>query len=428
MIVGELINSRYDIKMLIGDGGMANVYLAYDRVLRKNVAIKMLRYELSKDDSFIKRFNREASQVTKLEHPNVVASYAVGEYKQQPFIVMEYIKGRTLKDYLREIGPLTPAEAVFVMIQLCQGIDHAHQHGIIHRDLKSQNIMIDDELNVKITDFGIALSSNEADMTQTNTIMGSVHYLAPELARGSLATTASDIYSLGILLYEFVTGMVPFKGEGAVNIALQHMEKDVPSVQEISSELSENFDYIIKRATAKKPAQRYPNVLEMIEDLRVAHIEGGVTDVKEVKSVPTKETMTRQATKVQPIRKTAQVKEGHIKYKEPRRFSALSMINGILYTALLGIFAVVYIFIVIEPSNFYTDHARVPDLIGLTETEARHALDDAGFEDTYLDVREIRNTEIPVGQVFRSNPNAGVQVRLIEGRVVRVYIATHEVD
>ena len=436
MIVGELINSRYDIKMLIGDGGMANVYLAYDRVLRKNVAVKMLRYELSKDDSFIKRFNREATQVTKLEHQNIVASYAVGEYKKQPFIVMEYIRGRTLKDYLREAGPLTPAEAAFVMIQICQGIDHAHQHGIIHRDLKSQNIMIDDELNVKITDFGIALSSNEADMTQTNTIMGSVHYLAPELARGSLATPASDIYSLGILLYEFLTGTVPFKGEGAVNIALQHMENNVPSVLELNHALSENFDYIISRATAKRPLNRYPNAQEMINDLRVAHIEGSVT--RESRNVNPVQKLQPQKQQPQPlkqkenqyeaVKKTKPVKEGTIPYKERRGFSFLSLINGLLYTVLLGIFAGVYWFIVIEPSNFETDHARVPNMIGMTAIEAQHALDDAGFENAHLEVREIRNTQVPVGEVFRTNPNPDVQVRLVENRIIRIYVAVHEAN
>jgi len=441
MIVGELINSRYDIKMLIGDGGMANVYLAYDRVLRKNVAIKMLRYELSKDESFIKRFNREATQVTQLEHPNIVASYAVGTYKEQPFIVMEYIRGRTLKDYLREVGPLTPAEATFVMIQICQGIEQAHKFGIIHRDLKSQNIMIDDELNVKITDFGIALSSNEADMTQTNTIMGSVHYLAPELARGSLATTASDIYSLGILMYEFLTGTVPFKGEGAVNIALQHMENPVPSIRELNESLSANFDHIIKRATAKKPAGRYPNVQEMISDLRVAHIEGSVghiensskttTEVKESKPVPQRTQGQKQKPKsasVQPVKKTKPVKAGQIPYKDRRSFSGLSLVNGVLYTILLAIFGIVYFVIVIQPGRFETDHARVPDVIGMTVSEARNALDDAGFENAHLEVREIRNTLVPEGEVFRSNPGANVQVRMVPNRVVRIYVATHEAN
>ena len=416
MIVGEVINSRYDIKMLIGDGGMANVYLAYDRILRKNVAIKMLRYELSKDESFIKRFNREAIQVTNLEHPNIVASYAVGEYKAQPFIVMEYIRGKTLKDYLREIGPLTAEEAVYVMIQICQGVDQAHHQGIIHRDLKAQNVMIDDELNVKIADFGIALSSNEADMTQTNTIMGSVHYLAPELARGSLATPASDIYALGILLYEFLTGTVPFRGESAVNIALQHMENEIPSVRDTFDDLSENYDYIIKKATAKKPSDRYPDVLEMIEDLRVAHIEGAVLDIpREVEVVD--ETMI-----LQPVQSKRE-KEEHIPYKSSRRFSVFSFINGLLYTILIGAIVGLYWFIVILPGHYETDHARIPDMIEMTVEEARAALDEAGFQDAYMDVREVVNSAIPIGEIFRSNPHPNVQVRMLEGRVIGVYVS-----
>ena len=196
--MGEtVLGNRYEIIQKIGDGGMANVYLAYDRTLKRHVAIKMLRYELSKDERFIKRFKRESAQVINLDHPNIVHVYTVGDYKQQPFIVMEYVKGKTLKDYLRENGALEPLTAVHIMTQLAEGVLYAHQNNIIHRDLKTQNIMITDEQVVKITDFGIALSSNEADITQTNTIMGSVHYLAPELARGNLATERSDIYALG---------------------------------------------------------------------------------------------------------------------------------------------------------------------------------------------------------------------------------------
>ncbi|MCL2559369.1 MAG: protein kinase [Turicibacter sp.] len=420
MIVGEVINSRYDIKMLIGDGGMANVYLAYDRILRKNVAIKMLRYELSKDESFIKRFNREAMQVTKLEHPNVVKSYAVGEYNDQPFIVMEYIKGRTLKDFLREYGSITSEEAVHIMTQICQGVDQAHHQGIIHRDLKSQNIMIDDDLNVKIADFGIALSSNEADMTQTNTIMGSVHYLAPELARGNLATAASDIYSLGILLYELLTGTVPFKGEGAVNIALQHMESAMPSVLEVDELLPENFDLIIGKATAKKPALRYPDVLEMIEDLRLVHIEGAI-DAPAVEEL--EETMI-----LDPLDGDEFMMEERERMprKSEKRFSPLSLLNGLAYTFIIIAAAVIYYRLVIYPTRFESLHAVIPDLIGMNETEARNTLADEGFEYVYIDVREVANSDIPNGEVFRTHPAENVRVRLVEDVTIIIFIATDE--
>jgi len=419
MIIGEVINSRYDIKLLIGDGGMANVYLAYDRILRKNVAIKMLRYELSKDNSFIKRFNREASRVTNLEHPNIVASYAVGDYKSQPFIVMEYIRGKTLKDYLREIGALTEEEAIYVMIQICQGVLQAHDQGIIHRDLKSQNVMIDEELNVKITDFGIALSSNEADMTQTNTIMGSVHYLAPELARGSLATISSDIYSLGILLYEFLTGTVPFKGESAVNVALQHMENEMPSVSHASVNLPENYDHIIKKATAKKPAERYATVSDFIEDLRVAHIAGSLTNQPVIEE-GMDETMV-----IQPV-KSRRIREGSIPYKSPKKFSTLSLVNGILYTSLLAILIAIYVFVVRIPGQFETEHARIPDVINMTLQQARVAFDEVGLYDLQIQPIEIRNTDIPEGEIFRSNPRAGTQVRIVDDSTIILYVATHE--
>jgi len=417
MIIGEVINSRYDIKMLIGDGGMANVYLAYDRILRKNVAIKMLRYELSKDESFIKRFHREANQVTTLEHSNIVSSYAIGEYKEQPFIVMEYIRGKTVKDKLRD-EPFTEEEAVYVMIQVCYGVVEAHSKGIIHRDLKSQNILIDEDLNVKIADFGIALSSNEAEMTQTNTIMGSVHYLAPELARGSLATTSSDIYSLGILFYELLTGTVPFKGEGAVNVALQHMENDVPSVRLINPAFAENYDYIIKKATAKKTIDRYPNVSEMIEDLRKAHIEGSVMEM----IIP--EEQNDEQLEFETV-KTKRMRDDYIPYKSPKKFSLLSLINGVLYTALLAVIIYIYFIIVIIPGRFETPHTRIPDVIGLTESQAQLAFNEAGLYDAEIVLVERENHFATPGTILQTNPTPNTQVRIIEDRVIRIYVATN---
>lgn len=426
MIVGEVINSRYDIKMLIGDGGMANVYLAYDRILRKNVAIKMLRYELSKDENFIKRFNREAMQVTKLQHPNVVTTHAIGEYKNQPFIVMEYIKGTTLKDFLRERKSITPEEAVHIMIQICQGVDQAHHQGVIHRDLKSQNIMIDDELNVKIADFGIALSSNEAEMTQTNTIMGSVHYLAPELARGNVATPASDIYSLGILLYELLTGTVPFKGEGAVNIALQHMESDIPSVLETNDTISTNFDHIIKKSTVKKPALRYPDVLEMIEDLRVVHIHGGVNnlveeDLEQTRIIEPMDDANRGES-------TIIEREENMTKKTENRFNILSILNGIAYTIIIVAAFLIYYILVISPAQFESGHAVIPNVIGMSEAEALNSLEEAGVEIVDIQVREAANTSVPIGEVFRTTPMPGARIRLVEDVTVVIYVATHDLN
>ena len=221
---GQKINDRYEIIKTIGEGGMANVYLANDTILDRKVAIKVLRGDLSNDEKFIRRFQREALSVSNLSHPNIVEVYDVGEEDGQYYIVMEYIEGKTLKQLLKKRETLTLPEVIDIMLQLTDGLAHAHESYIIHRDIKPQNIMILDNGLVKITDFGIAMALNATQLTQTNSVMGSVHYLPPEQANGKSATVKSDIYSLGILMYELITGSVPFKGDNAVEIALKHMK------------------------------------------------------------------------------------------------------------------------------------------------------------------------------------------------------------
>ena len=221
---GQKINDRYEIIKSIGEGGMANVYLARDVILDRRVAIKILRGDLANDEKFIRRFQREALSASSLSHPNIVEMYDVGEDNGNYYIVMEYVEGKTLKQYLkkRANGRLTVSEAVDIMLQLTDGIAHAHDSYIIHRDLKPQNIMIQDDGKIKITDFGIAMALNSTQLTQTNSVMGSVHYLPPEQATGKGSTIKCDIYSMGILFYELLTGTLPFKGDNAVEIALKH--------------------------------------------------------------------------------------------------------------------------------------------------------------------------------------------------------------
>ena len=226
---GQKINDRYEIIKSIGEGGMANVYLAQDTVLERKVAIKVLRGDLADNEKFIRRFQREAKSVSDLSHPNIVEVYDVGEEDGQHYIVMEYIDGKTLKQLLQKRGTLTVPEVVDIMTQLTDGMAAAHDAYIIHRDIKPQNIMILDNGMIKITDFGIATSMNATQLTQTNSVMGSVHYLPPEQAAGQTATIKSDIYSLGILMYELLTGSVPFKGDNAVEIALKQMKERIPS-------------------------------------------------------------------------------------------------------------------------------------------------------------------------------------------------------
>ena len=269
LVKGQKINDRYEIVKTIGEGGMANVYLANDIILNRKVAVKVLRGDLAGDEKFIRRFQREALSVSNLSHPNIVEVYDVGEEDGNHYIVMEYIEGSTLKKLIQKRGALTLPEVRDIMLQLTDGLAHAHDAYIIHRDIKPQNIMILDNGLVKITDFGIAVAMNATQLTQTNSVMGSVHYLPPEQANGKAATIKSDIYSLGILMFELLTGSVPFKGDNAVEIALKHMKEKIPSVRKINPVIPQSVENIILKATAKNPKNRYDDVREMYKDLEV---------------------------------------------------------------------------------------------------------------------------------------------------------------
>ena len=265
---GELIDNRYKIIRSIGEGGMANVYLAWDTILEREVAVKILRGDLAGDEKFVRRFQREANSASSLKHPNIVEMYDVGEDDGKYFIVMEYVNGKTLKNLIKKRGALNLNEAIDIMLQLASGISCAHDSYIIHRDIKPQNVMILEDGRVKITDFGIAMALNSNELTQTNSVMGSVHYLPPEQASGSGSTIKSDIYSLGILMFELLVGRVPFKGENAVEIAIKHMKDQIPSVCNINKEIPQSVENIILKACAKNPKNRYDSIAEMYEDLK----------------------------------------------------------------------------------------------------------------------------------------------------------------
>ena len=267
---GQKINDRYEIIKSIGEGGMANVYLGHDTILDRNVAIKVLRGDLANDEKFVRRFQREALSASSLAHPNIVEMYDVGEDDGTYYIVMEYVEGKTLKQLLKKRGTLTLSEAIDIMSQLTDGMAHAHDSYIIHRDLKPQNIMIKDDGQIKITDFGIAMALNSTQLTQTNSVMGSVHYLPPEQASGKGCTIKSDIYSMGIIFYELLSGSLPFRGDNAVEIALKHMREPLPSLREDNPAIPQSIENIIKKATAKNPKNRYDSARSMHEDLLTA--------------------------------------------------------------------------------------------------------------------------------------------------------------
>lgn len=270
IIKGQKIDGRYQIIRTIGEGGMANVYLAYDTILDREVAVKVLRGDLASDDKFVKRFQREAKAASSLNHPNIVEMYDVGEDNGNYFLVMEYVDGRTLKSLIKKRGALSLSEVIDIMLQLTSAIACAHDSYIIHRDLKPQNVMILEDGRAKVMDFGIAIALNSTELTQTNSVMGSVHYLPPEQANGSGTTIKSDIYSLGILMYELLTGKLPFKGDNAVEIAIKQMKEKLPGLCSQNELIPQSIENIVLKSCAKNPKNRYDSVAEMHEDLKVA--------------------------------------------------------------------------------------------------------------------------------------------------------------
>ncbi|MGY0692340.1 Stk1 family PASTA domain-containing Ser/Thr kinase [Virgibacillus sp. FSP13] len=270
MLEGHLLNERYRIKGTIGGGGMANVYLANDIILDRDVAIKVLRLEYANDEEFIARFDREAQSATSLSHPNIVNIYDVGEEDNILYMVMEYVDGMTLKEYIQKYGPIEVEKALDIMKQIGSAIAHAHANDIVHRDIKPQNILIDTYGQIKVTDFGIAVALSATSLTQTNSILGSVHYLSPEQARGGMATKKSDIYSLGIVLFELLTGRLPFSGQSPVSIALKHLQSDTPSVRRFNQDVPQSVENIVLKATTKDPLNRYDTVYDMEDALESA--------------------------------------------------------------------------------------------------------------------------------------------------------------
>lgn len=263
---GMFIGDRYEIVDKVGSGGMSDVYKALDHKLNRYVAIKVLKPEFSEDKTFVSKFKVEAQSAAGLVHPNIVNVYDVGEDDTLHYIVMELIDGITLKKYIEKKGPLPVKEAVSIAIQVSQGIEAAHNNNIIHRDIKPQNIMISREGKVKVTDFGIARAASSN--TINSNAMGSVHYISPEQARGGYIDEKSDIYSLGITLYELITGKVPFEGDSTVSVALQHINDEIPSPKEIVPDLPVSVEKIILKCTQKKPDRRYAKVSALIADLK----------------------------------------------------------------------------------------------------------------------------------------------------------------
>ena len=267
---GTVIDGRYRVIAKLGSGGMADVYLAHDELLGRQVAVKVLQDRFAGDQQFVERFRREASAAASLSHPNIVAIFDRGSWDGTYYIAMEYLPGKTLKELVREEGPLPPSQAIEIAIQVLRAAAYAHRHGVIHRDLKPHNIILAEEGRVVVTDFGIARAASDGEITQVGSIMGTAQYLSPEQAEGGKVSEASDIYAVGVLLYELLTGTVPFQGDSAVAVALQHLSTPPRPPSLLNPAVPRQLDQVVLRALAKNPADRYPSAQSFIDALTAA--------------------------------------------------------------------------------------------------------------------------------------------------------------
>lgn len=448
---GQKISDRYQIIKSIGEGGMANVYLAYDTILDRNVAVKVLRGDLATDEKFVRRFQREALSASSLSHPNIVEVYDVGEDNGSYYIVMEYIEGKHLKQLLKKRGNLTLTEVVDVMLQVTDGMSAAHDSYIIHRDIKPQNIMILENGLIKITDFGIAMALNSTQLTQTNSVMGSVHYLPPEQASGKGATIQSDVYSMGILMYELLTGTLPFRGDNAVEIALKHIKEPFPTVRDKVNNLPQSIENIIMRATAKNVKNRYADAKEMHDDLKTAlsdsrageprftfkypedesdsgkrkkeNIEAELMKENEPK---TKKETEKKKTKNKEVVKKEETGEIDIKAKQiterdlKKKENKLLLILAVIFTAIV---VIVTTLVLLVPKFTKVKSYEVPDVSNLTVLEAEAKLQEMGFE-IDEEQKEISSSDIESGRVVKTSPQAGSKRK--EGAIITLYVSSGE--
>ena len=369
----NVVANRYEVVQHIGQGGMADVFLAIDTILNRHVAIKILRSDQSTDAISILRFEREAQAATTLAHPNIVEIYDVGEYKNHHYIVMEYVAGKTLKKVIRDRAPLLNLEAVDTMKQLTSAVAEAHKRGIIHRDIKPQNVIVKSDGSLKILDFGIATAKGSAQLTQANNVMGSVHYLAPELAKGEPASPQSDIYALGIVFYEMLTGDVPFKADQAVQIALQHMREPMPSVRKANPNVPQSVENIIIRATAKNPKLRYQSCDEMLKDLEKCMLPEHQNDKPLSLNDPIDKTPTKQEKEDTKVGMTRSTSLSRVANKRTKIYITAILVLFAMFAVIVGLFLAG----ILPPKS---RNVTVPNVSNMDIAQATSALENEDLE------------------------------------------------
>ena len=411
---GYLLGERYRIIDTLGEGGMANVYLAEDIILQRKVAVKILRLDLQNEPQTQARFQREALATSELSHPNIVSVLDVGTDHGLPYMVMEYVDGPDLKEYIRQNAPLDLHEVIRIMDQILSAVALAHKHNVIHRDLKPQNILMDKRGNIKIADFGIAVALNQSSVTQTNSVMGSVHYMSPEQTRGGLVTKQSDIYSLGIILYELITGTVPFNGDTPVSIALKHAQEPIPSIRKKDQSVPQALENVVLKATAKDPRDRYATAQAMQADLD-SSLDPERAD--EPVFVPNHgnnndKTIVLPGFKAPEKEQTVESEEENKPDKKEKKKDFWQNVKSHKWWWIFSVIAAgLIIFIMIfalSGNNNKPRQVHIPDVTNITEKRAEKRLEAAG-----LQVRKVirrQSDDIKKGNVIGTKPAAGNRV------------------
>jgi beta-lactam-binding protein with PASTA domain len=404
---GELIGGRYELGRQLGAGGMARVYLGHDRLLDREVAVKVLSEPYASDPNFVERFRREASAAAGLNHPNIVAVYDRGEADGSYYIVMEYLAGPDLKQVIRSRSPLPPTEAIDASQQILAALGAAHRRDVVHRDVKPQNVLVAEDGHLKVTDFGIARAGAESDMTEAGSVIGTAQYLSPEQARGDEVTAASDTYAVGIVLYEMLTGRVPFDGGPPVAVAMKQISDEPVSPRIVEPSVPRELEAVVMRALAKRPSERYRTAEEMSRALAEARaaIDGsaGTTSVMPVAGPPTR-------VMGPPTAATRVVPPPPAEAPPPRR--RWPVIAGIL-VLLIAIAAAAFVFLTGDEANAVT----IPPVQGQTAAQAEQTLRGLGLE---VDVRQVTDPSMEVGRVIDTDPAAGEEAHEGDTVILRV--------
>lgn len=412
-MIGKVLANRYRIGERIGGGGMALVYRAEDLQLGRDVAIKVLRGQFGSDEDFIRRFRREAQNAASLSHPNVVQIFDVGQEDDLYYIVMELVEGKTLKEMIQRHGPLLPAEAARIAMEILSALAHAHNHRIVHRDVKPHNILIARDGRVKVTDFGIARVTTTDTVTHSGSIMGSAHYFSPEQANGQPTGEKSDIYSMGIVLYEMVTGVLPFQGDSPITVALKHIRERVVPPSQLNPEVPVELEEVILRALEKEPEDRFASADEMRQALHKfilaheagqTHISSGDFPTMDIRAVRVPQGKRRRGS-------ADEEKAGKPPMSKRRKWLLISLIAGAVLLLAAGGWAMF--------SFFNVPEVAVPDVEGLSLTKAQELLSEAKLHG------QVRTDEfsadVPINHVISAEPGPGTRVK--ENRTIYLVIS-----